>query len=80
MEGRLAVFVSARTLSRMANVLSLILFQHSETHFQKKLDSVSQPLPLNQHLKLALSQLIGACLCVCVCVGVCVCVRGCVCV
>ena len=45
--------------------------QHSETHSQKILDSLSQPLPLNQHFKVTFSQHDTdwyVCVCVCVCV------------
>ena len=43
------------TLSHLVKIHSLTLFQHSETHFQKKLVSVSKPLPLNWHGKLTFS-------------------------
>ena len=48
------------------------LLQHSGTHFQKKLDSLSHSLPLTQYLKLTFLQY-DTDLCVCVCVCVCVC-------
>ena len=56
------------------STLSCTLLQHSGTCFQRKSDSLSQPLPLNQHLKNTFSQhdidwyvCVRACMCVCAC-------------
>ena len=37
---------SVLTVSGTANVLCLTLHQHSEAHYRKKLDSLTQPLTL----------------------------------
>ena len=51
-------------LSWTVNILSLSLLQHSGIHFQKKLDSLSHSLSLNQHSELTFCNMIMTGVCV----------------